>query len=112
MLLLKTPVVSLFAIVLLVASSPVSNHAAESTKKPGARIATIPVPTKIKPLDINSASIDQLKVLPGIHDDYAQKIIDGRPYQKKDELVLRKIISEATYNKIKERIITVNLMSN
>jgi DNA uptake protein ComE-like DNA-binding protein len=112
MLLLKTPVVLLLAVVLLVASSPVSNYAAESTKKQAARMATIPMPTKIKPLDINSASIDQLKVLPGIHDDYARKIIDGRPYQKKDDLVLRKIISEATYNKIKERIITVNLRSN
>jgi DNA uptake protein ComE-like DNA-binding protein len=112
MLLLKTPVVLFFAIVFLVASSPISNHAAESTIKQGSRIATIPMPTKIKPLDINSASIDQLKVLPGIHDDYARKIIYGRPYQKKDDLVLRKIISEATYNKIKDRIITVNLVSN
>ena len=109
MLLLKTRVVWFLAIVLLIASSPLSNQAAESTKEPLARIGTIPMPTKIKPLDINSATIDQLKVLPGIHDDYARKIIDGRPYQKKDELVLRRIISEAIYNKIKERIIAVNL---
>jgi len=112
MLLLKTRVVGFLAIVLLIASSPVSNHAAEITKKPLARTATIPMPTKIKPLDINSATMDQLKVLPGIHDHIARKIIDGRPYQKKDELVLRNIISEASYNKIKERIIAVNLSRN
>jgi competence protein ComEA len=105
-------VVWFLAIVFLIASSPLSNHAAESTKKPLAGIARIPMPTKIKPLDINSATIDQLKVLPGINDDYARKITDGRPYQKKDELVLRKIISEASYNKIKERIIAVNLSRN
>jgi competence protein ComEA len=112
MLLLKNLAALLFAGVLLVALSPVSNHAAERTKESVARIVTVPVPTKLKPLDINSALIDDLKVLPGIHDAYAQKIIAGRPYQKKDDLVLRKIIPEATYNKIKDRIITVNLSGN
>ncbi len=38
---------------------------------------------------------------------YAQKIVDNRPYQKKDQLVSRKIIPQATYNKIKDRIIAM-----
>ena len=56
-------------------------------------------------LDINSASVDQLKALPGIGDTYAQKIVAGRPYARKDQLVQKKIIPQATYQKIAGMII-------
>ena len=58
-----------------------------------------------EPMDINSASVDELRTLTGIGEAYSKKIVDGRPYARKDELVTKKIIPEATYDKIKDLII-------
>jgi len=101
---IKILIASLIAFA-VVASAPVRLEAADTTTKSADEAKR--APSKTKPLDLNSASMDDLKALPGIGDAYAQKIVDNRPYQKKDQLVSRKIIPEAIYNKIKDRIIAM-----
>ena len=56
-------------------------------------------------LDLNSASEADLKALPGIGDAYAKKIVDNRPYARKDELVKKKVVPQATYDKIKDQVV-------
>ena len=90
--------VALFALSLISAMA-----GAQAAKKP-AKAATAAA-ANADLLDINSATKEQLEALPGIGAAYSQKIIDGRPYAKKTALVRKKVVPQATYNKIKDKII-------
>lgn len=94
----------LLAVLVLVLGSlvAVSEPPAKSAPLSGASASAVPAD---KLLDINTATKAQLDALPGIGAVYLQKIIDGRPYARKDELIKRKIIPQATYDKIKDLII-------
>jgi competence protein ComEA len=104
----KSLVLRILAAVLAVAMlgglSVAQSSAAQTTSKQ-ATTASKAKTSKSDLLDINSATKDQLTALPGIGDAYSQKIIDGRPYRTKRDLVTRKIIPQSTYEKVKDQII-------
>ncbi|MBV8938014.1 MAG: helix-hairpin-helix domain-containing protein [Alphaproteobacteria bacterium] len=66
---------------------------------------------KASMVDINSATAAELKMLPGVSDSDASKIIQGRPYTDKSQLVSKKVVSEPTYEKIKDHVVARQVKS-
>ena len=77
---------------------------APAPKAPATESKMAPAP-KVELLDINSATAEQLAELPGIGKAYSAKIVAGRPYKGKDDLVKKDVVPQKTYDGIKEKII-------
>jgi competence protein ComEA len=77
--------------------------AQKDAPKAGGSSTAKPMPKE--KLDLNSASADELQKLPGIGEALSKKIVENRPYKRKDELVQKKVIPAPTYEKIKDHVI-------
>jgi competence protein ComEA len=78
---------------------------AQAQKEPAKPEQKAPPAAKKEPVDINTASADQLKTVKGIGEADAKKIVENRPYKTKDDLVKKNVVSKATYEQIKEQIV-------
>jgi DNA uptake protein ComE-like DNA-binding protein len=88
-----------FSVLALLAAPSLAFAQTKPPAKSAKVAATVPL------LDLNTATKTELEALPAIGTAYAQKIIDGRPYKAKNELVSKKIVPASTYEKIKDKVI-------
>ena len=74
-------------------------------KAPESASQSTAVAPKAGLVDLNTATAAELKGLPGVTDADSTKIIQGRPYTDRNQLVSRHLVSEGTYDKIKDHVV-------
>jgi DNA uptake protein ComE-like DNA-binding protein len=86
----------------LVAFAPASSVAQSTTTTTHSTASG----AKAARVDINTASKDELMSLPGVDGASADRIINGRPFARKHQIVKRKMVSRAVYEQIKDQIVS------
>ena len=97
--------VGILAVIIALAGAGLAAQTSKPKPSGSAPSAQKPADSKVELLDLNTATREELEALPGIGTAYSQKIIDGRPYKAKNELVTKKIVPQATYDKVKDKVI-------
>ena len=100
----KFPKLATLLLMLTLGLAPWAASVAQIPAKAGAVAAAASTPGA-QPIDLNSATPDQLKSIPGIGDAYAKRIVDGRPYTAKNQLVTKGVLPQGVYDKVKDRIV-------
>ena len=101
---------ALFVLIFVTAITGATPVSAQAKAKPAPAVksdkaAPKPAVPAAALIDVNTATKAELMTLTGIGDITAQKIIDGRPYRAKTELLQKKIVNASTYGKIKDQVI-------
>jgi len=86
------------------ADSTQGSMKSEPSKSPTHR-AHHAVKKAVPKLDLNSASKEELMKLPGVGEATAEKIVEGRPYKGKGDLLTKKIVGRSVYGKIRNMVI-------
>jgi len=90
----------LVPVLLLTVSAPAFSQTASAKMSISEKIAA-----DQNKLDLNTATAAELRALPGMGDAYVKRIVDGRPYTAKNQLVRRGILPEEAYEQIKDQVI-------